>query len=244
VSVSEAVDHNVAWLPARRRAVIPNPIACPPADAADASAPPHMDAHGEFLVSMGRLSHAKGFDVLIQAFALVAPDFPHWKLLIIGDGELRDALEAQTAALGLKERILFCGALLQPFALLRRAQLFVMASRYEGFPLAHGEALACGLPVIASDCPSAPARGGGSPRPGGVRELIRRATDGILTPCEDPAALARAMATLMREPAVRRQFARNAPAAAARFAPSRVVDAWEDLLGQIRRREPPDTARR
>jgi glycosyltransferase involved in cell wall biosynthesis len=230
VSVSQAVDNNVASLTRSRRVVIPNPIAVPPTGAeVEVDERLRIAAQGDLIVGMGRLSHAKGFDVLIQAFASIAEDFPGWTLIIIGDGELRAELEQQVRALQLSERILFAGALPQPFSLLRRASLFVMASRYEGFPLAHGEALACGLPVIATDCPSQPIRTGSS-IPGGVRELIRRSGDGVLTPCGDPIALGRAMADLMSDPLRRKLFAERAPEVAARFSLEKIVAAWDALL--------------
>ena len=178
---------------------------------------------------MGRLSHAKGFDLLIEAFARIAADFPQWKLVILGDGELRTELEQQVSARGLNERVLFAGAVSEPGAFLRRARLFVMASRFEGFPLAHGEALACGLPVIATDCPSRPANNG-ERLAGGVRELIRRSVDGVLVPCEDPSALARAMADLMADRLRREVLANHAPEVLSRFSPDRIFDDWDRLL--------------
>jgi GalNAc-alpha-(1->4)-GalNAc-alpha-(1->3)-diNAcBac-PP-undecaprenol alpha-1,4-N-acetyl-D-galactosaminyltransferase len=236
VSVSEAVDRNVAWLARERRAVIPNPIVTPPLESEDAvDARVLLAAQGDFIASMGRLSYAKGFDVLIQAFAQVAPAFPQWTLIIIGDGELRAALEQQVRALALEQRILFAGALAHPFGLLRRAQLFAMASRYEGFPLAHGEALACGLPVVATDCPSGTAHNRKDFGPGGVRELIRPEVDGVLTPSEDPAALARALADLMSDSVKRRLLAERATEVVARFAPDKILDAWDALLHEAER---------
>jgi GalNAc-alpha-(1->4)-GalNAc-alpha-(1->3)-diNAcBac-PP-undecaprenol alpha-1,4-N-acetyl-D-galactosaminyltransferase len=112
---------------------------------------------------------------------------------------------------------------------MRRARLFVMASRFEGFPLAHGEALACGLPVIATDCPSRPASNG-EHAAGGVRELLRRNVDGVLVPCGDPSALARAMADLMADRLRREVLANHAPEVLSRFSPHRIFDDWDRLL--------------
>jgi glycosyltransferase involved in cell wall biosynthesis len=233
VSVSAAVDRNVSWLPQERRAIIAEPIVAPTGQATsdpstDAARALHA-AGDDFIVSMGRLSHAKGFDLLIEAFARIAADFPQWKLVILGDGELRTELEQQVSARGLNERVLFAGAVSEPGAFLRRARLFVMASRFEGFPLAHGEALACGLPVIATDCPSRPANNG-ERCAGGVRELIRRSVDGLLVPCEDPSALARAMADLMADRLRREVLANHAPEVLSRFSPDRIFDDWDRLL--------------
>lgn len=234
VSVSEAVDRNVSWLPQARRAIISNPLVVPASHPINDQAPRDLTADsaqsGDFIVSMGRLSHAKGFDLLIAAYARIAADFPHWRLVILGDGELRSKLEEQVRDLHLSERVLLAGAVADPSVCLRRAKLFVMASRYEGFPLAHGEALACGLPVIATDCPSRPLLKGERFAAGGVRELIRRKVDGVLVPAEDPVALAHAMADLMSNDTRRNEFALHAAEVVARFSPDKILDDWERLI--------------
>lgn len=245
VSVSEAVDRNVSWLPRARRAIVPNPVVVPAArpandQAANDQAPRDLAAHGtwgtrgaqngDLVVSMGRLAHAKGFDLLIAAYARIAADFPHWRLVILGDGELRPKLEQQVRDLHLSERVLFAGAVADPSEWLRRAKLFVMASRYEGFPLAHAEALACGLPVIATDCPSRPLLKGERFVAGGVRELIRRKADGVLVPAGDPVALAHAMADLMSSDTRRNEFSAHSAEVVARFSSDKILDEWECLI--------------
>ena len=184
---------------------------------------------------MGRLSYAKGFDVLLAAFARIATSFPQWQLVILGDGELREQLHAQAGDLIASGQVIFAGALAEPFGLLQQAQLFVMASRYEGFPMAHGEALACGLPVIATDCPSRPlSKGERGSIAGGVRELVRDGIDGLLVPCEDPATLAGAMAELMENPDKRQRLAQQAAPGMARYSCAKIIDDWERLCEQAR----------
>jgi GalNAc-alpha-(1->4)-GalNAc-alpha-(1->3)-diNAcBac-PP-undecaprenol alpha-1,4-N-acetyl-D-galactosaminyltransferase len=235
VSVSAAIDRNFAWLPDDRRSVIHNPF--PPLDVQPMPVrlPRGLAPNRPWIASMGRLSYAKGFDVLLAAFARIAARFPEWQLVIIGDGELRERLHRQAGELIANDRIVFAGALAEPFALLQQAKFFVMASRYEGFPMAHGEALACGLPVIATDCPSRPLKRGecGSVA-GGVRELVRENVDGVLVPCEDPAALANAMADLIENLDKRQRLARQAAPGIARFSCARIVNDWEELLEQAR----------
>jgi glycosyltransferase involved in cell wall biosynthesis len=235
VSVSAAVDRNFSWLPDGRRSVIHNPF--PPLDIQPMPVrlPRGLAPDRPWIASMGRLSYAKGFDVLLAAFARIAASFPQWQLVIIGDGELRGRLHRQAGELIANDRIVFAGALAEPFALLQQAEFFVMASRYEGFPMAHGEALACGLPVIATDCPSRPLkrreRGNVA---GGVRELVRDNVDGVLVPCEDPAALANAMADLIENLDKRQRLARQAAPGIARFSCAKIVGDWERLLEQAR----------
>ena len=226
VSVSEAVGRNFTWVPDERRTVIANPIAV---RRGSAESPP--EPRNE-IVSVGRLSHAKGFDILVAAWARIAARYPHWRLVVIGDGEERATLERQAAALQLRERILFTGALADPTWFLRRAKLFVMASRYEGFPLAHAEALACGLPVVATDCPSRPLAKGEQFVAGGIRELVRADVNGLLVPPENPNALARAMAALITDQSRRDALAKRAPEVLVRLAPERIADAWQELIAQ------------
>jgi GalNAc-alpha-(1->4)-GalNAc-alpha-(1->3)-diNAcBac-PP-undecaprenol alpha-1,4-N-acetyl-D-galactosaminyltransferase len=235
VSASEAIDRNFAWLPRQRRSVIHNPFQTVSGQPMPAQLPPGLASQRPWLVSMGRLSHAKGFDVLLAAFSRIAARFPEWQLLILGDGELRDELRRQASHSIPSDQVIFAGALPQPFALLQRAKVFVMASRYEGFPMAHGEALSCGLPVIATDCPSRPLARSEGTIAGGVRELVRDGVDGVLVPCEDPAALASAMAQLIEDPGRRERLAQQAAPGMNRYSSDRIVDAWEELLERAHR---------
>ena len=221
VSVSQAIDEQFSWLPAERRAVIYNPFP------EVASAGAHAEPDRPRLVAMGRLSHDKGFDVLIRAFARIAPRFAAWQLQILGDGDLRDELQRLSKELGLGDQVLFAGKVADPLALLQQAELFVMASRYEGFPNALGEAMSCGLPAIATDCPSRPGR---VRRPGGVRELVRDGVDGCLVPPDDPVQLAEALASLIGDPHRRRRLAARAREVTQRFSFETILDEWERLL--------------
>lgn len=233
VSVSAAIDRNFAWLPANRRSIIHNPFPPLAMQPMPVRLPPGLAPDRPWIASMGRLSYAKGFDVLLAAFARIAVTFPEWQLVIIGDGELRGQLHRQAGELIANDRIVFAGALAEPFALLQQAKFFAMGSRYEGFPMAHGEALACGLPVIATDCPSRPLRRGERGNvAGGVRELVRDNVDGVLVPCEDPAALANAMTDLIENSDKRQRLARQAALGIARFSGAKIVADWERLFEQ------------
>jgi len=234
VSVSRAVEEGFVWLPARRRSVIYNPFS-PIERRAEYPLPTGVMPGHHLVVGVGRLAYQKGFDILIRAFARIAVRHSDWQLLIIGDGERGGELRRLTAHLGLDRQVVFAGAVTEPFSLLQRAELFAMGSRYEGFPMAHGEALACGLPVVATDCPSRPAKGRrarASIPSGGVRELVRHGVDGWLVPPEDPAALANALATVMGDQALRLRLARRAPEVLERFSASRALDAWEALIAR------------
>jgi glycosyltransferase involved in cell wall biosynthesis len=167
---------------------------------------------------MGRLSPEKGFDLLIRAFAQVAASHPDWSLQILGEGEHRPALEALVHAFQLGDRVRLPGWVDQPESLLQQAALFVLSSRYEGFPNALLEAMASGLTCISFDCDSGPV------------EIIRHEVDGLLVPAEDTDALARALERLMADEALRVRLALEATTVVARFGYDGVLEQWDRLV--------------
>lgn len=220
VSVSKGVDLGFASLPKSKRAVIYNPIMVEDDGQTD-ELPPEVNPEKKWLVSMGRLTEQKGFDLLLQAFAKIAPQYPDWQLLILGRGELREQLSQIRDDLDLSGQVVFTGALSNPFAVLKQSKIFVMASRNEGFPMAHGEALACGLPVVCTDCPSGPS------------EMVRQGIDGLLVPNEDIDALGAAMKSLMADEPERQKLAAKAPEVLERFGLDAITAEWEILINKL-----------
>jgi GalNAc-alpha-(1->4)-GalNAc-alpha-(1->3)-diNAcBac-PP-undecaprenol alpha-1,4-N-acetyl-D-galactosaminyltransferase len=221
LSVSKGVNDYFTWLPDHKKVVIYNPFLAIAKNQELPTLPKGVDPQKLWLTSMGRLTDQKGFDLLLQAFAKIALNHPDWQLLILGDGELREELEDQKEQLGLTNQVFFLGRVSNPFAILQKSQLFVMSSRFEGFPMAHGEAMTCGLPVIATDCPSGPS------------ELIRNGIDGILVPPDDPEKLAKVMDDLMSDEVKRQQLAQNTGAIFERFGLATVMKDWENLIREI-----------
>jgi glycosyltransferase involved in cell wall biosynthesis len=219
------------WFQSRmqvRGCVVPNPVGPGPSRKSPLDRQSKDDT-GHLIVGMGRLVEQKGFDLLIEAFSRVAARHSNWSLKILGDGPLRDQLEAQVQRLGLTGRVGFTGALADPFIVLRAADLFVFSSRYEGFGNALCEAMACGLPAISFDCPSGPS------------EIIRSGVDGVLVPSEDVTELAAAMNQLMADSQERLRLAARAPEVVTRFGIDRILGLWERIFSDLltRRTETP-----
>lgn len=152
------------------------------------------------VVSSGRLARQKGFDLLLRADARArAAGAPPHHLVVLGEGEERAALIELAADLGLTGSVSFPGFAENPHALVAGATLFVVSSRWEGFPLSLAEALACGTPCLAFDCVAGPA------------EALADGRYGALVPAEDVEALARAIAAHLLDPQPLRDAAARAP---------------------------------
>lgn len=175
-----------------------------------------------WVVGMGRLvCEQKGFDVLLEAFSRVAGKHPGWRLMILGEGPDRGKLERMVGDLGLVGRVELPGWVGDPERWLRRAGVFVLSSRYEGFPNVLLEAMSLGCAVVAADCPSGPG------------EIVRDGVDGFLVPVGDVEALAGRLDELMGDEGLRRRLGERAWEVRERFSLPRIMGQWEELLGEV-----------
>lgn len=200
----------------RRVYVVPNPVLEQRCELSDEE----LVAQGRdrYVVAAGRLVPQKGFDRLVEAFGKLADKHRLWKLRLLGDGPERERLEALIRRTNLEGRVELTGWISLPQAIFRRSDLYVLSSRYEGFPMVLLEAMACGLPVISFDCPSGPA------------EIVRHGIDGLLVPAGDVAGLAEAMDRLMSDEKERRRLAGRAREVLERFPLDGFFRRWDAIL--------------
>jgi len=132
------------------------------------------------ILGVGRLTKQKNFDLLIRAFAKVS-EAVNYKLVILGDGEEREQLERLILELNLNDKVLLPGFVENPFSYMKQATVFVLSSRFEGLPNALLQAVAVGVPVVATDCPSGP------------KEILDNGRWGRLVPVDDSTSMKEAI---------------------------------------------------
>lgn len=166
-----------------------------------------------FILSVGTLKPVKRQDLLIRAFASMAPS-TRGTLILLGEGPLRDDLESLVSALGLKGNVLLPGHVADPGTWYAHADLFVLSSDYEGFGNVLVEAMEYGLPIVSTDCVAGPA------------EVLANGRFGRLVPTGDVSALASAMGVALSTPVDREAL----KARASEFAVGAVADKYLDVL--------------
>jgi glycosyltransferase involved in cell wall biosynthesis len=192
IAVSHAVAEDLSYvtrIPGESIMVIPNPVVTAELFQQARESPDHpwfVPGALPVVLGVGRLTRQKDFPTLLQAFARVQRDCPS-RLVILGDGAERPALERLTRQLGVEHNVSLPGFVSNPFAFMARAAVFASSSAWEGLPGALIQALACGTPCVASDCP-------------GSREVLGNGRYGSLVPIGDVSALAATIAAMLQQP--------------------------------------------
>jgi glycosyltransferase involved in cell wall biosynthesis len=228
VTVSEANKRFLAervGIPPRRVQVIPNGV--PLDDKASAAARSALreslglNQDHAIIGTLGSLYPVKGHSYLIDAAPAILGRFPQAVLLIVGQGGLREELEADAARLGIAARVRFLGHREDVHDLLSIYDIFVLPSLSEGMPLALLEAMAAGLPAVASQV-------------GGVTEVLEDRKTGFLVPPGDSRALADAIMTLLGNPPLANELAAAArQMAATRFSLAGMLRAYEGVYSEL-----------
>ena len=170
------------------------------------------------ILSVGRLSQEKGGDDLLRAFARLQPQ-TEARLVFLGEGAEQPRLEQLCSQLEVDDKVSFLGYQENPFRFMARSTVFVLSSRYEGFGNVLVEAMACGLPVVATRCYP------------GIEDLVRHGESGLLVPVGDEAALVAALARVLNEGELRRKLVIAGRKTAGSFDSHRIVTCYREVLG-------------
>lgn len=179
------------------------------------------DITSKTIISVGRLSYQKGFDLLLDVAKLVQKDLPDWKFEIYGDGEDKPKLLDKCKKLGLENYVFFKGRTDNVSDKMGKSSIYLMTSRFEGLPMVLIEAQSCGLPIISFDCPEGPS------------EVIHDGQDGFLIPFGNNELMSKQIVKLSKNLKLREQFNRNAFINSKQFSAKEISKKWVRLLKNI-----------
>ena len=169
------------------------------------------------ILAAGRLHVSKDFPTLLRAFSLVRKEIPS-RLVILGEGEKRKELEDLAQELGIRKDHDLPGFVENPYKYMKHATVFVLSSQWEGFGNVLVEAMACGCPVISTDCPSGP------------REILRDGEYGVLVPPKDSEKLAQGILRVLENQDLRRELSEKGKKRALDFTVDRAVEEYVKLV--------------
>ena len=174
------------------------------------------------IVTCGRLEEQKNHKLLINAFELVLKTHPDAKLMIYGEGKLRNDLSRLIKRKGMEKNVLLCGNSDNIPEVLSKAEIFVLSSDYEGMPNALMEALAAGIPCISTDCPC-----------GGPSMLIHQNENGILIPVGNIQELSLKICYLLENEGYRETIGSNARSSAKQYKPQIIFQEWQLYIQNV-----------
>lgn len=181
------------------------------------------DLNEKTIVAAGRLDYVKGFDLLIDAYKVVAKKHPDWKLKIFGSGAEKNNLMKQIQEKNLYNHVFLMGPTKHLQEELKKASIFVVSSRMEGFGLVIAEAMQCGVPVVSFDCPHGPS------------EIIKHGEDGILVENGNTEKLGEEINRLIENEQLRKQLGKNACKNVKRFFVDNIGEQWDRFFRQLMR---------
>lgn len=209
------------WVRRSSIKVLYNPLVSPAIQEKMTEAVDHPwieDPEARLVVGAGRFFPQKGFSVLLKAFQLVAERVPKARLILLGDGPLLAELGRECASLGIGQKVCFAGFQKNPYRYFHRAQVFAMPSYNEGFCNVIVEAMACGAPVVSTDCPSGPS------------EIITPGVDGFLVPVGAHRLMAERIVQLLEDEPLRQKMADAASASSHRFETGPILRNYENAI--------------
>ncbi len=174
------------------------------------------------IVTVGRMDENKNQQMAIEAFAALTKEYPDYRLILYGSGELRETLCQKAEELGVADKVSLPGSIRDVAGALEKASVFLLTSDTEGMPNTLLEAMALGVACISTDCPC-----------GGPAMLIRDGENGFLVPVRDTKALTEKLRRLLQDPALRERMGKQASKVQEIYAPGTVLPQWEEYLLQF-----------
>lgn len=220
VLTKKSLEWTNGWVSPDKAHVIPNFVEKPhiPED----TVIPFTFPQGKVLVAAGRLSHEKGYDMLIESFSKISKSkYEDWTLLILGSGPEEISLRSIIKAKNLETRVLLPGTVPNISAVLTKCHLFALSSRYEGFPTGLCDAMACGLPCVCFDCDTGPG------------DIITDGVDGILVPPGNVEKMANVLKSLMDDEKKRTLLGTAAKNIVNHFSTDIIMRKWEELFRNV-----------
>lgn len=193
--------------------VIPNARTFTPSQTAD--------MENKKVIAVGRYTYQKGFERLIEAWHLIIPDFPDWRLEIVGDGEQRAMLKEMTARYGIENSVVLVPANNEIEKHYLSSSVYAMTSRYEGLPMVLLEAQAFGLPIISFNCKCGPS------------DIVDNGKNGFLVEESDIPAFASQLRKVMADIELRKKMSRNALETSKKFSVEPVMSHWMQLFKSL-----------
>lgn len=165
-------------------------------------------------ISVGRYVHEKGFDMLLEAWSIVHKQYPEWKLQVYGTGD-RTQYQNLAEKLGIKDSCILNGPTEEVQQCYANSSLYILSSRFEGFGMVIIEAMSCGLPVVSFDCPCGP------------RSIIKQGENGLLSPAEDPKALAKDICRVIGSKETMERLSKESKATAQSYTLDNIMKRWQ-----------------
>lgn len=204
--------------------VIPNPLNYPVEPQPPFLNPSfflHHTGARYMLLAVGRLDYQKGFDRLIHAFSEISVAYPEWVLVILGEGQQRDELTSLVTQLKLTGQVYMPGIVGNLGDWYEAATIYVLTSRYEGFPNTLLEAMSYGVPSIAVDCKTGPS------------DIIHNEIDGMLVQQNDLSSLVEALKRLMSDKLLRQGYAKSSVSVIEKYSLESITESWERLFNEV-----------
>lgn len=201
----------------RKKAVIlPNPVN------PEFFEEPYMGEREHTIVTVGRMDENKNQQMMIRSFANVLPEYPDYRMILYGEGEDMSKLQELVRELGLEQQVAFAGAVDHIAQKIKKAGVFILSSDTEGMPNALIEAMALGIPVIATDCPC-----------GGPADLICHGENGFLTPVRDVSAMTENLQNMLKDLQNARKMGEKARETCEIYRGEIVYQEWFDYITKI-----------